>query len=456
MAAVSLLAGCNKPLMDGGSVGKGQISFDLSASEDYITTTKAGDNENVNDFNIDIVNQKNGQTVLHYDRFGDMPKIVELPSGEYFLKAMSPNALPAAFDQPVYGKKHSFMVKIGEVASEKIVCTLQNMKVTFNLTERFKSELSSYTISVMNGSGAKNILYWTNASATSENSTTDISKAGYFSVAPLTIRVDATRALDGSEAYHEIKITDGKARDHFKVTLDAKVTGNAGFSIEIDEESVNERDEDVYVPGFGETPVPGEGDDNTGPGDDDTGSGDDSTGSGDDNTGSGDDNTGSGDDNTGSGDTGSEMSLVWLGNEDFSTAEIVPGMAVDLQLTVPGGIKEFLITVTSETPMFMFLVSNMTSTPADYATMDQLESVQIDLINDPVAVAAMAADGIELPTGANLTGKTYVDFPLSNLVPMIPEMGGAGPDTDHTFNLKVTDNNGNVQDWDLTFHVPAN
>lgn len=439
-AAAAVLSACNDTLIE--DAGKGKLALDLSASDSYLTVTKASANEDKNEFKVDIV-RADGFT-KSYDRYGDMPSIIELPSGAYTISVSSPNTLPAAFDQPIYGASHDFVVKVGETASEKIACTLQNMKVSFNLTDAFKRELSTYTITVSNGDGAENALYWENVrSASNIYTTTDISKAGYFSVAPLTVRVDGKRAVDGSEAYHEITIRDGKAKDHFIITLDAKVTGNAGFEIDIIE-TLNERDEEVFVPGFDETPVPGGSDDSGDDSGDDTGSGD---------NGSGDDNTG---DNTGSGNDGSEMSLVWVGNEDFSTAEIVSGMSVDLQLTVPEGIKEFLITVTSDTPMFMYLVSNMTSTPADFAAMDQLESVQIDLVNDPVAVDAMAAPGIELPTGSNLTGKTYVDFPLSNLVPMIPEMGGAGPDTYHTFNLQVTDNNGNVQDWDLTFHVPAN
>lgn len=440
LAACAVMAGCNNVIIE--DDGYGKFSVELSASDTYIPVTKAGINEQTNEFLVEIVRSSDGSVVKSYQRFGDMPQVIDILSGEYTIDVSSPNLLEAAFNQPIYGTSHDFVVKVGEVTTEKLVCTLQNVKVTMSLSDAFLSELSTYTISVSNGNSASNTLYWTNVSSEVEDqyTTKDLATAGYFMAAPLTVRVDGRRAIDGSEAYHEILISDPNPRDHFIINLDAKVTGSAGFSIEIDP-GVNVRDdEDVYVPGFDEDPVEDEEDEDV-PGTEDPGTEDPGT------------------EDPGTGDSGTDGSdaivLEWEGNSDFAVQEIAAGMEVMLHLTVTEGIKDFLITVTSDTPMFMFLVSNMTSTPADYAEMDSIESVEIDLINDPVAVEAMAADGIELPTGSELSGKTSVDFPLSTLVPMIPEMGGAGPDTYHTFNLKVTDTLGNTKDWDLTFHVPA-
>lgn len=442
IAAAVLLSGCNKSLMHGGDTakGKGEVSFDITASGEYLTITKAAadENEDVNEFTIDIVNKAGGDPIS-FDRFGDMPQVLEMPSGQYTLTAMSPNVLPAAFDLPVYGKVHDFTVRIGEVTSEKIECTLQNMKITFSLSDAFRTELETYTISVSNGNFASNTLQWTNVAAAtgSDRITDDITKAGYFSVAPLTIRVDAKRSLDSSEAYHEIKITDGKAQDHFKVSLDAKVTGNAGFTLDIDY-SVNDRDQDVYVPGFGETPVPGEGDDT---GSDDGGNTDPDDGSG---------SEGGDPDQGGSAGGDGGMELLWPANPSLGQTDIKDGMSVELTLNVPEGIKDFTIDVTSDTQMFLFLVSMMTSTPQE---MGSIESVHIDLINDATSVTAMKDVGLK--TGNELKNQTTVGFSLSSLIPMIPSAGQAGPDTYHTFKLNVTDNAGNSKSWPLTFHVPA-
>lgn len=447
LAASAMFAGCNTPLIEDTESGYGELSLDLSASDEFEVVSKASEtdgklrNEDINEFTIKMVRTPDGMT-KEYARFGDMPQMVQLPSGKWTLTASSPETLPAAFDQPVYGATHEFDVKVGEVSAEKLVCPLQNIKMSFNLAEEFTAELKDFTITVSNGDGADRALYWTNVESEVEDqfTTKDMSKPGYFSVSPrIVIRVDAKRKLDNSEAYHEISLTDAEAKDHVVVKLGAKVTGQSGFKLTIDP-SVNERDEEADIPGFDEDPVEDEWDTPVGGGD----------------TGSGDDNTGSGDDNTGSGD-GAEnpIILTWTGKESLpEVTEIQPTMDVNLKLTSPAGIGEFKIKIASDTPAFLNIVSMMTSSPRDMASTSK-EPILVDLINDPVAVESFKSVGLK--TGAELTGAgvTEIEFALSALVPMIPSAGQAAPDTYHTFTLMVADKNGVKNEWALTFHVPA-
>lgn len=446
LAASAMFAGCNTPLIEDTESGYGEFSLDLSASDEFEVVSKASEtdgklrNEDVNEFTIKMVRTPDGMT-KEYARFGDMPQMVQLPSGKWTLTASSPETLPAAFDQPVYGATHEFDVKVGEVSAEKLVCTLQNIKISFNLAEEFTAELKDFTITVSNGDGADRALYWTNVESEVEDkfTTKDMSKPGYFSVSPrIVIRVDAKRKLDNSEAYHEISLTDAEAKDHVVVKLGAKVTGQSGFKLTIDP-SVNERDEEADIPGFDEDPVEDEWDTPVGGGD----------------TGSGDDNTGSGDDNTGSGDADNPIILTWTGKESLpEVTEIQPTMDVNLKLTSPAGIGEFKIKIASDTPAFLNIVSMMTSSPRDMASTSK-EPILVDLINDPAAVESFK--GVGLKTGAELTGAgvTEIEFALSALVPMIPSAGQAAPDTYHTFTLMVADKNGVKNEWALTFHVPA-
>lgn len=446
LAASAMFAGCNTPLIEDTESGYGELSLDLSASDEFEVVSKASEtgvklrNEDVNEFTIKMVRTPDGMT-KEYARFGDMPQMVQLPSGKWTLTASSPETLPAAFDQPVYGATHEFDVKVGEVSAEKLVCTLQNIKMSFNLAEEFTAELKDFTITVSNGDGADRALYWTNVESEVEDqfTTKDMSKPGYFSVSPrIVIRVDAKRKLDNSEAYHEISLTDAEAKDHVVVKLGAKVTGQSGFKLTIDP-SVNERDEEADIPGFDEDPVEDEWDTPVGGGD----------------TGSGDDNTGSGDDNTGSGDVADNpIELVWIGKDSLpEVTEIQAKMDVNLKLISPAGISEFRIKIESDTPAFLNIVSEMTS---DVRASDSVskEPVIADLINDPVAVEKFR--GVSLKTGEELTGDgiTEVNFALSTLVPLIPLAGEADPDTYHTFTLMVADKNGVKNEWALTFHVP--
>jgi hypothetical protein len=455
LAASAIFAGCNAVLIEETETGYGQLALDLSASGEYEAVAKSSSddtklkNEDVNEFIIKLVREGDG-LVKKFDRFGDMAPVIQLPSGKWTIKASSPDTLPAAFRQPIYGTSHTFDVKVGEVSSEKLVCTLQNVKFSFNLSDAFLTELKDYTITVSNGDGAANKLYWTNVASEVEDSytTKDMTVPGYFTAAPLiTIHVDAKRKADGSEAYHEIALTDAKAKDHIMVNLGAKVTGQAGFQITIDP-SVNSRDEEANIPGFDEDPVEDEWDTPVGGGD--NGSGD--NGSGDDNTGSGDDNTGSGDDNTGD-VTENPIVLEWIGKASLpEVTEIEEVMDVNLKLTSPDGIGEFKIMIESETPAFLSLVTYMTSSPRE---TDSSEPVTVDLINDKVAIGTFSAVGLK--TGEALTGEgiNEVTFALSDLVPMIPSAGEAGPDTYHTFTLIVGDKKGKTNQWSLTFHVPA-
>ena len=446
MAAACVFAGCNQNIIE--TVQEGQFSLkNISATGDYAKvdltsdgrpslSTKAETAPDVNDFVIDIV-RTSGDVSKHFDRFGDMPQVLNLPSGVYTITASSPQALPAAFDQPVYGASKTFSVNVGKVTSESLVCTLQNIKVLFTLSDAFKSELSSYTISVSNGEAVENTLYWTNVSSVAADSytTKDISKAGYFSVAPLKIRVDGKRATDGSEAYHEITLLDVTAKTQLEISLDAKVTGNAGFQITCDPYDVNPRPEDVYVPGFDEIPVPDLPEDG-----------------GDDNGGeNGGENNGSdnGDDNTGGEVEQNNIVLDWPENPTLATTDISDEMNILMYVTAPDGIEDFIVTITSQSQEFMQTCSYMTSNPWSGG---ELESIVIDLIDDPVAVTSMS--GIGLKTGTDLYGKTTpVEFNISTLVPLIPTQGPVYG-SDYYFNLKVIDSKGNSNDWDLVFHLP--
>ena len=127
LAASAIFAGCNNTLIEDTDTGYGELTLDLTASDEFEAVSKASEtraklrNEDVNEFTIKMTRESDG-LVKEYARFGDMPQMVQIPSGRWTLEVSSPQTLPAAFDQPVYGAKHEFDVKIGEVSSEKLVC----------------------------------------------------------------------------------------------------------------------------------------------------------------------------------------------------------------------------------------------------------------------------------------------------------------------------------------------
>ena len=75
-------------------------------------------------------------------------------------------------------------------------------------------------------------------------------------------------------------------------------------------------------------------------------------------------------------------------------------------------------------------------------------TVDLDLIDDPTAVENLAS---LMPTGDSLKGQTSVNFSLSQLVPLILELGPEAG-SDHIFTLSLTDEAGNSLSKTLTFH----
>lgn len=427
ISVMLVVSSCNeKVVLD----NTGSVSLELSEFIDTYITKAEGD-VNTDLFKVMLVGQ-NGNSFSAEWLLKDVPSIIDnLPSGDYKVLVNSHEEEPdAAFDSPVYtGESDVFSVEVGKVSPVKVVCSIQNLKITVNPSQSFLNELTVYAITITNGKGT---LSWTNdPNMTGTNVTNDITKAGYFSVAPLDITITGYREVSQKSAKWEGKISSPSARDHYDISIDANTTGQiGGITIEVDG-SVNIIETPIEVPGFEDVPV--DGPDN---GDNEEGG----------------ENEG---DDSGSGDKVPAGTLTWDANPDLSPMDIVDGMSVEMVLNIPKGIKGFVIKLESDTPAFMSLCSQMTSTSLTEEEVSAQGYVVIDLINDPTAVVTMS--GVGIPTGTSLTEDAdgIINFSLSTLVPMIPTAGQAGPNTDHTFHLTVTDKEDNTSTWSLTFHVPG-
>lgn len=418
-AATVAVCGCRReaPGNNSQEEGAGSLSLNVSYGGEY--RTKAGDVD-VNNFVITITRPADGW-IKTYDRYGDMDAMLQLGSGEYTVVAQSPDAADAAFDQPVYRGEASFTIRAGEVTPVPMVCSLSNMKVTFVLTDRFKNELSNYTVTATNASdftaadAGTRTLVW-------DKEKIDAGVAGYFSVAPLKIKVDGYRAIDGSSASSMISITDVAAKDHHVVTLDAQVTGQVGgFSLSLDV-TVNEKTANVDVPGWDEVPVEGGG-----TGDDE---GDDPV----------DPNPGTGDDPTPS----TAPTMTWAANPEFAETPITDGIDVNIQIDAPKKIKTFTVAVQSDV-----LASTIAALGGTGYT-DGGSYVLMDMIGNPTLIEELDGMGLGIPTGDALYGQESVLFSLSALIPMI-NMYGPEPGSKHVFTLRVSDMEDQVLEKALTF-----
>lgn len=202
LTTLLVLAGCaEKTIQMPDKVG--YLVVDISF-DDTAYSTKSGEID-LEDFDITI----SGPDSLSF-KCGDMPELLALEPGSYTISVSSPDVQPVAFSQPIYGCTTGFVVKEGETASVKLICTMLNMKVTVNPSSDFKAKVKSYSVTVSNGSGE---LVWTQEDV-------EAGKEGYFSVAPLSVNLRGV-SWDNVQLSYDGMITDVEASDHHKISFDA-------------------------------------------------------------------------------------------------------------------------------------------------------------------------------------------------------------------------------------------
>lgn len=255
ISAALVLSGCVKEGNINGIGEYGSVSIGLS-SEGEFAEVKSGGEVNVADFYLKIL--QDASVVKSYSKYSDVPNAIELSPGSYKVEAGTSADADAEWDQPIYYGSQEFSVSAGEALSLDLTCTLSNMKVTVTCSEAFNNEISEdFEIAITNGKGT--LIF--------DKTKIDAGTSGYFSVGTLTIDLTATRKSTGEEILEHRVIEGGAAKDHFILNFDARETGSislgdSGITIDY---SLNDREEEIIVPGEDETPVeepdPGEPED---------------------------------------------------------------------------------------------------------------------------------------------------------------------------------------------------
>lgn len=245
ISAALVLSGCVKEGNINGIGEYGSVSIGLS-SEGEFAEVKSGGEVNVADFYLKIL--QGASVVKSYSKYSDVPNAIELSPGSYKVEAGTSANADAEWDQPIYYGSQEFSVSAGEALSLDLTCTLSNMKVTVTCSEAFNNEISEdFEIAITNGKGT--LIF--------DKTKIDAGTSGYFSVGTLTIDLTATRKGTGEEILEHRVIEGGAAKDHFILNFDAQETGSISFGdsgITIDY-SLNNREEEIIVPGEDETPV---------------------------------------------------------------------------------------------------------------------------------------------------------------------------------------------------------
>lgn len=167
---------------------------------------------------------------MAFEQASDMPAVIELETGDYYVEAHSDNNLPAAFENPYYyGVSELFTISSNTQESILVTCELANTIVTVLYSANITSSFMTYSTTVSSLEGS--LVF-------SESET----RMGYFKTLALEILVELSyQKPDGTQMSKTLSgsIADPLANRHYQVLVDASIDqGLASFQIVLDETEV--------------------------------------------------------------------------------------------------------------------------------------------------------------------------------------------------------------------------
>ncbi len=155
--AVTLLAGLASCEMKDEILGKDPMTGDtgtLSLSVETGKTTR-GTTDQVDQFPVTITGTDVEYT-KKFDSYAELQQAGEitLPVGTYTIEACSPGEFKSEMSEPFYGgKQENVKIVKGQTAEVPVVCTMQNVKISINLTAEFLATYQDWTINVTDKNG---------------------------------------------------------------------------------------------------------------------------------------------------------------------------------------------------------------------------------------------------------------------------------------------------------------
>ncbi|MGV8095420.1 MAG: DUF4493 domain-containing protein [Mangrovibacterium sp.] len=213
------------------------VNLSLSAYESS-HETKAGV---YNDFQVRIF-KKNEQTpIMTFEHSSEIPDLIELAEGEYYVTAACGGNPAAAFESPYYyGESELFTIADGQTAVVNVTCTLANIMVTIVYSENVISYFDDYNTTVSNPTG--NLLF-----------TKDESRAGFFNTGPLLVECQLDYATGEGTKTLTKNISPAQKGKHYEIRVNTTPDGEFDISFNVDENVetivVDLTDEEESVPG---------------------------------------------------------------------------------------------------------------------------------------------------------------------------------------------------------------
>lgn len=217
------------------------------SSEGVDIISYASDEENaiaaladIDNFTVTLTDNSTGAVLYAWERYADMPPVVEVAKGSYTITAESGKVKLAGFDSPHFKGEERIGVYDGQLNEVDLLCKLQNVAVHVDFDESFASQLDGGTLTIAkaNASAEKSELVFTPDGA---------ERYGFFSVGPLVVTAKGVSKKTGNILTYTKMIDETAANQLHRFHVSAIASGEAEMGIVIDG-SMTEKDHIVSIP----------------------------------------------------------------------------------------------------------------------------------------------------------------------------------------------------------------
>jgi hypothetical protein len=388
----------------------------MSLSVDYLkpTITRAG--VETSDFYVAIYELENNDWYRTYEKASLIPNKITMPIGQYYVKAHTPGTLEKIMETPYYAGVDTFEILENVMTESTVVCRMANGSFTVKFSSDFTQAFSDWTISLTDGSESA-IIY------TSQDGTNVPTMYMQFAeaVSALTVNFIGT-TVDGNRISTTNKLTKKQASEQYDsdseyfsggdaIVLNLRpvestdgnissITINANISFEESEESFDMEVEDV-IPDTPEEEQP---------------------------------------EQPGGGEASNAITLD-LPQSMVITEDTDPSLG-DTEIKASAGIKSIKVKMSSTSED---MVSSLADLSGSYEGIDFLVAGTEVVANQGlVALFSDLGQTLEVPA----EGDTEYVFPIGNFFGFLMLLPG-----DHSFELLVTDVQGNTKSGELTLTV---
>lgn len=430
MWAVTLLFGLASCEMKDEILGKDLMSGDTGLLSLNVETGKAsrGTTDQVDQFPV-VITGTDVDYTKKFDSYADLQaeEKVTLPVGTYTIEACSPGEFLSKMYEPFYGGKlENVKIEKGQTSEILVVCTMQNVKISINLTEEFLATYDDWEFNVTDKKG--HIETYTK----SENGNTPAPVYWKMDESIETIYINGTAQTVGGETVTISGTAKKSNLPNFEEGDDTSFIGGDELKIEftpvkvegstpgILEEGVkititmfnSEKNENIEIP-----VNPGTGGDNT----EEPGAGEDSGDEG--------------------GETVSEPTISFPQSTYTLPADTTKN--ADATITAEAGLKSVKVKIIAGNEGFSGALDLLVKNGIDFSTGVEL----VD--NKPLeSMIGIIASGLKVPSeGAN----DYV-FPVGSFFGVLSDTGTTDS-TGHIFDITVTDQNGKTASGKLNVIV---